>query len=199
MKKGVIFDAYGTLLYMKRTHHLSESLLAKKNPEKNRKILTNNFNSNADILDVIDPDKEIDRSEFEKKVMAEVESVKVFPEVWEVISELESQGMIVGVISNLMTPYKKPLHKLGILQKIQYCIFSCNTGSMKPDREIYEMMLENMDLYAEEVLMVGDTMECDVIGPQAVGINGLLLDRRGDKQLSEKIANLREIFPFLKN
>jgi putative hydrolase of the HAD superfamily len=53
-------------------------------------------------------------------------------------------------------------------------------GYGKPDPRIYRLALEKLGVRAAETSMVGDSLECDVGGPQQVGVRGIWIDVRGE-------------------
>jgi len=55
-----------------------------------------------------------------------------------------------------------------------------NTGTAKPAPEFYLKVLEELGLPASHCLMVGDTLEDDVLAPRRLGIHGIHLDESGE-------------------
>ncbi|MGH3002800.1 MAG: HAD family hydrolase [Gaiellaceae bacterium] len=52
-------------------------------------------------------------------------------------------------------------------------------GKTKPHETIFRRMLELLGVAAAEAVMVGDTVDDDVEGARAVGMQAILLDREG--------------------
>ena len=50
-------------------------------------------------------------------------------------------------------------------------------GKTKPHDSIFRAILERLDVAASDAVMVGDDVEDDVRGAQAVGMRALLVDR----------------------
>ena len=96
------------------------------------------------------------------------------------------------MISNLATPYKKPFYTLGLSKYFDVEIFSCDCGLKKPDEAIYRLALKQLDSVPEKTLMIGDTYKADVIGPQAIGIQGILLNRAEGIGLKEGLSSFIE-------
>jgi FMN phosphatase YigB (HAD superfamily) len=63
--------------------------------------------------------------------------------------------------------------------KVNGVFTSENLRCYKPDRRFYENILNEIQLPAEEVLFVGDSLTDDISGPQQLGIRSVLLDRNG--------------------
>ena len=49
----------------------------------------------------------------------------------------------------------------------------------KPNSKFFEQILKENDLAAEEVLFVGDSITDDILGPKAVGMKTVWVDRNG--------------------
>ncbi|MBQ7337570.1 MAG: HAD family hydrolase [Clostridia bacterium] len=60
-----------------------------------------------------------------------------------------------------------------------YVFTSEMLGVYKPQREFYLRILEQAGWRAEETVFVGDSITDDVLGPRAVGLRTVLLDRKG--------------------
>ena len=73
-------------------------------------------------------------------------------------------------------------------------ISSFHHGKTKPHASIFRAALELLELEPGHALMVGDTVEDDVEGARAVGIDALLLDRLGlYPDFSPRIETLSEL------
>jgi FMN phosphatase YigB (HAD superfamily) len=109
-------------------------------------------------------------------------SISLFPEVGSVLERLQEHGIIAGVCSNLALPYGTKVKAL--LPSLDAYTFSFELGVMKPEPVIYQHSLAGLGVFAWEALMIGDSLKCDKLGPQAVNIRSLYLDRentgRGD-------------------
>ena len=74
-------------------------------------------------------------------------------------------------------------------------------GVQKPDPRAFQTVLKKMKAKPEETLMVGDTLENDILPAQALGIKAILLDRdnkieAGDSAIT-KITSLKELKSYL--
>nr|WP_249059404.1 HAD family hydrolase [Roseibaca domitiana] len=55
-------------------------------------------------------------------------------------------------------------------------VLSCFVGCMKPDRRIYELVLEAAGVPAARILFVGDTPAADLEGPIRAGMRAVHID-----------------------
>ncbi len=89
---------------------------------------------------------------------------------------------------------------LGIYQYFSSFVISSEAGFAKPSPEIFEIALNEQGVSAEESLHIGDSIEHDIMGARALGINAVLLDREGSYEHRDdirKIKDLREVFQIL--
>lgn len=69
--------------------------------------------------------------------------------------------------------------------------WSYELGAIKPEVEIYQHVLDQLDCGAEKVAMIGDTLEADVLGPAKLGMAGFHLVRYGTPG-PQQFTGLRE-------
>ncbi|MDP3256718.1 HAD family hydrolase [Bosea sp. (in: a-proteobacteria)] len=107
---------------------------------------------------------------------AECASTRLRPGIdvlWEKLCEL---GLRVGVCSNLAAPYEDAL--VGCLPRApDALVLSFEVGLMKPQVEIYRLVCSQLNLEPDQVLFVGDSLEADVLGPQAAGLLAMHIDQ----------------------
>lgn len=107
----------------------------------------------------------------------EIRSLKLYPEVPQVLRALRDRGYRLGVCSNLAYPYVLPATRL-LGEMIDAAVWSCEVGAIKPDIVIYEIAASSLGIAPVEILMIGDNYRADVEGPRLVGLQALHLDRR---------------------
>jgi len=200
--KMVVFDLYGTLIHVKRKTGPYRLLLETISPNHRKEfmdiVLCTNFTKTPeDEIALFNLGNTIDVAKFTTDLNTELESAEFYPETTEVLTELCRRGFMIGVISNLATPYKKPFYHLSINRLIDYAIFSCDTGFVKPSPSIYEKMSQKSGFALNEMLMIGDSQSCDVKGPMLAGMNAILLDRNDSCNKTKKINTLDEILKIL--
>ncbi|MBI4016439.1 MAG: HAD family hydrolase [Candidatus Aenigmarchaeota archaeon] len=199
MMDAVIFDLFGTLMYIRKETHFHHRLfielgLAEQEVRVARRVcLTENLPDIASLLKRLLQNKRVDTSTYEVELFHEVESCTLYPETLEVLDRLRQRGMKLGLASNLATPYKELFYRLGLSEFIPRPTFSCDEGVLKPEREIYERALRRVGAQPQNTLMVGDKFGNDVRGPLSVGMNALLLDRSGLSNYFARIKTLKEL------
>lgn len=202
--EAVIFDLFGTLVYLSKETKPYTRLLATGGFTGIDQIraaryicLTEHLPTMAAVGKRLWPGKQIDMSCYDNEVQKEIASCALYPETLDVLSQLVQLNMKIGLISNLATPYKEPFFKLGLSAFIPLPVFSCDEGTLKPEKRIYNLALIRMGVLPEKAIMVGDKVGNDVEGPSFIGLRGILLDRAGSSDYPTKISTLYDIIKYL--
>ena len=116
------------------------------------------------------------------------EIIELMPYAMDWIKELKKQGYHLYIISNYgESTYQQTEHKLKFLPYMDGAIFSYRHKMIKPDREIYELLLERYGLKAHECVFIDDCFE-NVEGARKVGFYGIhFLDYQQAKEELKKI------------
>lgn len=92
----------------------------------------------------------------------------------ELITSLQKSGYKVYILSN-MSPqaFEQAGDDLKCARLADGWLFSCDCHIVKPDRRIYELLLEKFGLKASECVFLDDKQE-NVLGGEEVGIKGIV-------------------------
>ena len=126
--------------------------------------------------------------------------VELFPDVLPVLKKLAQERVSVAVFTNGPTDGQtRKFLSLGLDRYIEKLFISENIGIAKPHAEAFNHVLSRLNCTREETMMVGDSLEYDVLGGKSAEINAVLLDRleRFPKYTGEKIKNLFDLMPML--
>ncbi|MFC1697781.1 HAD family hydrolase [Nanoarchaeota archaeon] len=191
MTKAIIFDLWGTLLHngVKPSPNkqiksilglekmdfsefifiFEEAFMTQKNPS-----MENEFKKVCKTF-LVKPEKElIDKM---VKVWKENKSfAKPFPETIEVLDGLKKKYKLILLSNTDGFLIQKILKKYDMEKYFEQIVLSCNIGMLKPNPDIFKLILEKNKLKKEEVVMVGDSMISDIEGAKEVGIKGILID-----------------------
>ncbi len=121
----------------------------------------------------------------------------LFEDTVEILEYLKVQGYRVGIISNSPPTNDDQLADLGIAHYVEVAVFSYELGLRKPEKEIFIELLERVNVESSQALMIGDSLENDVNGALAVGMDALLLDRNNNSNFNSKITSLLLLKGFL--
>ncbi len=136
-------------------------------------------------------------SALETELREEIESITLFPDAVPTLLALKARGIKVALCSNLAAPYGPPVLDLLPFQP-DFCAWSYEAGAVKPQPEIYQYLCEGIACQPDEVLMIGDTIEADMIGPRKFGMHGYHLDRHAATSNSaESVRSLSDVLMLM--
>ena len=93
---------------------------------------------------------------------------------------LRSEGFRIGFVSNGADDENTQvlIDKAGLRKYAEFIISSAALGLRKPHRAIFEAALDYFQLKPDETVMVGDTLEADVLGANRMGMASIWITRR---------------------
>ncbi|HJO01285.1 MAG TPA: HAD family hydrolase, partial [Nitrospinaceae bacterium] len=113
----------------------------------------------------------------------------IYPDVISTLERFRDSGVRMGVISNTTNPQfikDEERHRTGLNPYFEFALYSSSTPYRKPHPSIFNAAIARLQMDAEDILFVGDNLQMDVAGPQAVGISAAWLNR-GGSSLSDSI------------
>jgi putative hydrolase of the HAD superfamily len=103
-------------------------------------------------------------------------------EAFNVLRELAGRGLRLGMFSNAThDPFVQCLvDRLGFRPWLDPALSSAGTGIRKPDPAAFTPILAAWKLPPESVVMVGDTLEADILGAHRAGMRNIWIRGRED-------------------
>ena len=129
------------------------------------------------------------------KTFARPDVWQIFPDVEDTLRAARARGLHVGVLSNWDDRLRELLDGLGLARHFDSMTISCEVGVEKPDAEIFLAALRAAAVTASEAVHIGDGYEEDQRGAEAVGMDAVLLDRRG--RGADGVRDLRDLWARL--
>jgi putative hydrolase of the HAD superfamily len=125
----------------------------------------------------------------------------LFPDTIEILKYLEDKGYQMHLITNGFdkTQHGKLQHS-GLDVFFKQVITSECSNSLKPQKEIFEYALEKSGAKVTESIMIGDSLEVDVAGAMAIGMDQVHVNYNGLEQditPTYTIRTLKELKEFL--
>ncbi len=104
------------------------------------------------------------------------------PEAIPVLRTLSDRGLRLGMLSNATHDplIQRLVDRLGFRPYLDPALSSASTGIRKPDPAAFAPLLEAWALSAASVVVVGDTLEADILGAQQAGMRSVYLRSRED-------------------
>jgi putative hydrolase of the HAD superfamily len=103
-----------------------------------------------------------------------------FDDVLPAIHILKSQGLVLGMISNMNRDGAELAEDMGLTPYLDFAVTSMEVGAEKPHPPIFQAALRKAGVEPQQAVHVGDQLTSDVEGATAAGIHPVLLDRDGN-------------------
>jgi putative hydrolase of the HAD superfamily len=113
------------------------------------------------------------------RTFTDVSNYRLFDDVMPALEKLEVAGYELGLISNFEEWLEMLLEHLDITRFFDVRVISGVEGVEKPDPRIFRLALERTGVAASDAAYVGDNLYFDIEPAAAVGMRGILIDRRG--------------------
>ena len=201
MTRAVLFDFYGTLA--RATQWLSiDVLLAERGYELSKVVHDRWWNDGIDGIEHLEPSQsreayeawqhdrllgmlaetDVHPGEYEEILEQlrqgnETRVLEAYPEVPGVLDTLCRRDVRLAVCSNWGWDLEEALSEVGLGPEFEVVVSSAWAGARKPHPRIFEQTLEQLGTGPTDVMFVGDTWGPDVVGPSALGMTPLYLQR----------------------
>jgi len=144
-------------------------------------------------LDIPDPDQKLAKALYER--FTRYESYRLFPDSVPALQKVRGMGLKLGLISNFEEWLEGMLIEMEVAHLFDMMVISGKEGIEKPDPKIFNIALERSGMAAEETVYVGDHPRIDAEGAEAVGMTGVLIDRKNRHPNFEgiRITTLEEL------
>jgi putative hydrolase of the HAD superfamily len=120
---------------------------------------------------------------------AHAQHFELYDDALPTLDAVRACGLKVGLLSNSARDLDEFVAHHGL--SVDAVLTSRAHGKTKPHETIFRRMLELLDVQPPEAVMVGDTIEDDVEGAEAVGMLAILLDREGRYPERQALPDLR--------
>ena len=105
-------------------------------------------------------------------------ALRPVPGAIELLEALRSRGLAIAVITNnIATQQRIKIRHCGLEALIDVLVISEEAGVQKPDREIFEIVLDQAGCTPHETVMVGDSWVSDILGARQLDIPCIWLNR----------------------
>jgi HAD superfamily hydrolase (TIGR01549 family) len=119
---------------------------------------------------------------------------KPYPEAEKVLSELKKKYRLIMISNTDNFSVEPVLQKFDFSKYFDKILLSYEQGSLKTDGTMLEHALSEMGIPKEDVVVVGDSMESDIMPAERAGMKAVLVDRKERRtEISLRIKNLEEL------
>lgn len=98
------------------------------------------------------------------------------------LDKLTAMGYQLGMITNASDSWdvNNLIEKNGLRKFFSTIVISAEEGYRKPDRRIFEKAAERLHIHFDEMVMVGDTLQADILGAKQCGMKTVWISRRAE-------------------
>jgi putative hydrolase of the HAD superfamily len=130
--------------------------------------------------------------------------VEMVPGADTLLSSLHARGLSLALATGALvsdeSDIRAALARVQLAQYLPKIYCYSNTGQRKPSEEFYSYILDDLQLEAEQVLMVGDSFASDVLGPNCLGIPAVWYNPHSQEtkegKLHTTVHKLDELIPL---
>lgn len=131
----------------------------------------------------------------------------VFPDVEDNLANLKKVYQLALVTNGAPDLQREKIQGANLAQYFDTILISGEVGIGKPDFRIFKLALDTLAASPSEAVMVGDSLDRDILGAQRAGIKGIWLNRSGcdltssvvpDAQVTS-LNQMPELLPTLVN
>ncbi len=122
---------------------------------------------------------------------------KLFPETIETLERLKKDHKLILVANTDSISVQSVIEKYELGKYFESIYLSCDMGMLKSNPKLFEQILEKEGLAKEDTVMVGDSIESDLIAAEKAGIRGILVDRNDRREYATKVKSLSELDSLL--
>lgn len=202
--KAVAFDVFGTLVRVERPTRPFRKLVRLLHEAGRRRQRDDGVRAMSNALDLRQAASlfggivsEENLCALEAELHEEIQSISLFDDAIPTMAALKDRGIKVALCSNLAAPYGPPVLKLLPVQP-DFCAWSYEASAVKPQPEIYQYLCDGIGCQADEILMVGDTIEAEMVGPRKFGIHGYHLNRQASTPASsDSLRSLSDVLHLI--
>ncbi len=102
--------------------------------------------------------------------------LSLYPHVREVLDVLRERYPLALVTDAQSAYTRAELHKVGLLDYFDPIIVSGDHGFRKPDRRLFQLALDRLNVPAQNTLYVGNDMHRDIFGARQAGLATVMFD-----------------------
>jgi HAD superfamily hydrolase (TIGR01549 family) len=120
-------------------------------------------------------------SEFQAQYELNGDNLQLFAEVLELINEIKSKGILVGIITNGPVQHQfNKINSLGLASYVSrnHIFISDEVGVAKPNIQIFQHVAQKVNMSPNEIVYIGDSWPNDVVAPMEAGWKAIWYNHR---------------------
>jgi len=116
-----------------------------------------------------------------------------YPETKEILIKLKEKYQIILISNTDNFSVEQVLEKFQMKNLFDEIFLSYKMGQIKTDKLFLKTVLNELNLSPGDCVLVGDSIQSDVIPARRGGVKAVLIDRRNNRDFHPKIKNLEDL------
>ena len=116
-----------------------------------------------------------------------------YEETEEMLIKLKEKYDLVLVSNTDSFSVNNVLEKFKLVNYFKKMFFSYELGMLKGEKNFLKQVLDETNLAIEDCVLVGDSIQSDMMAAKRLGMKGILVDRRGTRDFHPKVKDLKEL------
>lgn len=116
-----------------------------------------------------------------------------YEEIKEVLGDLRKNYQIILIANTDNFSINNVFEKFGLKKQFDKIFFSYQLHLIKTDKNFLISVLNDLSLGIEDCVLVGDSIQSDIMAARRIDMKAILIDRRNTRDYKPKITNLREL------
>tara|TARA_Y100000310_G_scaffold331882_1_gene406329 strand:- start:745 stop:1263 length:519 start_codon:yes stop_codon:yes gene_type:complete len=114
-----------------------------------------------------------------------------YEETIEVLKELREKYQVVLVSNTDCFGISKVLEKFEMRDLFDKIFLSCEVHLIKTDKNFLKVVVDELNVDVKDCLMVGDSLQSDIVAAKRIEIDAVLVDRRDSRDFNPKVKDLK--------
>lgn len=123
----------------------------------------------------------------------------VSKEILDVLQTLKSKDIKIGLISNADIIDCKYWSQSLLFRYFDDAVFSCNVGLLKPDKQIYELAMQRLNVLPEQCLFVGDGGSNELYGAKSANMGTIFSEMFETKSIEQRTTIMKYADYYIKH
>ncbi len=206
MVKAILFDFWGTLAENGIWSPIKQvkDVLGIKEPfseyvvRMEKAMMTRKFESLHEAFEEVCREFKIECNEEKIELLIGLWNkswmlAKPYQETLEELQKLKDKYRLLLISNTDCISINRVLDKYQMRPLFEGLFFSCEMNMIKTDQNFLKFVLEKSGLNAEDCVLVGDSLQSDIMAAKEMGIKAVLVDRKNMRDYHPKIKSLKEL------
>lgn len=119
----------------------------------------------------------------------------LYPDVRDTLSKLKEKYTIAILSNGNKSSQRRKMETIDIYDLLDYSLISGECEFKKPQKEIFDLVLNDLKINAFEAIYIGDTYKIDILGSRNAGIKPIYIDRKNE--VHNDVYTIHEISDLL--